>query len=381
MDNHATTRVDPRVVEAMLPYFTERYGNAASRNHAFGWIAQEAVDVAREQIAELIGGSPRDLVFTSGATESINLALFGAARSYRSRGDHIVTVATEHKAALDSCKALEAEGFRVTYVVPDREGLVSAEQIAAEVTDQTIVVSVMHVNNEIGVVQPLAEICEAVKAANEKCLVHCDAVQGIGKLPLSVDDCGLDLVSITAHKLYGPKGVGALWVRRRPRIRLTAIIYGGGHERGMRSGTLPVPNIVGFGRACAIAAAEMSQEAPRITAMRDHLLAGVRGRVDGVTVNGSLAHRVPANLNLSFERVDGEALLLALVKGVAVSSGAACSSASREPSYVLRAIGVSDELAHSSIRFGIGRFNTDAEIDRVIELVVEAVETVRRSRA
>ena len=378
MDNHATTSVDPRVLDAMLPYFSERFGNAASRSHAYGWMAEEAVDVAREQIAGLIGGGPRDLVITSGATESINLALKGAARSYRSRGEHIVTVATEHKAVLDSCKALTRDGFRVTYVSPGSDGLVTPDQIAAEVGSDTIIASVMHVNNEIGVVQPIEDIAAAVKRVNESCLVHCDAVQGAGKLPFSVDGSHLDLVSITAHKLYGPKGVGALWVRRRPRIRLIPLIDGGGHERGMRSGTLAVPNIVGFGKACEIAAAEMADEAPRIRAMRGRLLEGIRDGAGGIFVNGCLEHRVPGNLNLSFEGVDGEALLLAVSKGVAVSSGAACSSASREPSYVLRAIGVPDERAHTSIRFGLGRFNTGDQVEEVIELVIGALARLRR---
>jgi cysteine desulfurase len=373
--------VDPRVLEAMLPYFTEQFGNAASRNHEYGWIAEQAVEIAREQIAGLIGGSPRDLVLTSGATESINLALKGVARAYRSRGDHIVTVATEHKAALDSCKTLEAEGIRVTYLLPQPDGRVSAEQVAAQVDDRTIAVSVMHVNNEIGVVQPIADIAAAVKAVNERCFVHCDAVQGVGKLALSVDDAAIDLLSITAHKIYGPKGSGALWVRRRPRIRLSPLIDGGGHERGMRSGTLAVPNIVGFGKACEVAGSEMAAESPRVAALRDRLLAGIVAGSDGVSVNGSLEHRVPGNLNVSFESVDGEALLLSLAKHVAISSGAACSSASLEPSYVLRAIGVSDELAHASIRFGLGRFNTADEVERVIELVVESVAAVRTHRA
>ncbi len=376
MDNHSTTPVDPRVVEVMLPYFTERFGNAASRSHAFGWMAEEAVNVAREQIAALIGGSPGDLVITSGATESDNLAIKGVARSYRERGSHIVTCATEHKAVLDSCARLETEGFSVTRLVPGRDGLVSPEQVAGAVTDDTILCSVMHVNNEIGVVQPIAAIAEAVKARREQCLFHCDAVQGIGKLPFDVGAMGVDLVSVSAHKMYGPKGVGALWVRRRPRIRLIPLLDGGGHERGMRSGTLPVPSVVGFGRACELAGAEMATEAARVGALRDRLWAGISSRLAGVFVNGSMTARVPGNLNVSFDGVDGEALLLSL-KEVAVSSGAACTSATLEPSYVLRALGVSDPLAHASIRFGLGRFNTAEEVERVIELVATAVERLR----
>jgi cysteine desulfurase len=376
LDNLATTRCDPRVLEAMLPYFTEHYGNAASRSHPFGWTAEAAVDLAREQIAGLIGASAREIVLTSGATEANNLAIKGAASGNRSRGDHIVTVATEHKAVLDPCKRLAAEGYRVTILTPDRDGLVTPAQVAAAVDEGTILVSVMHVNNEIGVVQPIAEIGQAIKEKNPKTLFHCDAAQGAGKLPFAVEAMHVDLVSMSAHKMYGPKGVGALWVRRRPRVRLDALLDGGGHERGLRSGTLPVPLVVGFGAACDLALAELPGEAERIRGLRDRLYHGITSQLDGLHVNGSLEHRVPGNLNLSFGGVDGESLLMAL-KDVAISSGSACTSASLEPSYVLRCLGVDDELAHASIRFGIGRFNSEEEIDYTIALVVDQVRRLR----
>lgn len=376
MDNHSTTPADPRVVEAMLPYFTEHFGNAASRNHIYGWTAEAAVENAREQIAALIGGEGKELVFTSGATEANNLAIKGAAAFYRKQGNHIVTVETEHKAVLDSCKRLEREGFEVTYLKPDRQGLVSAEQVAAAVTAQTILVSVMAANNEIGVIQPLEAIGAAIKAKNPKTLFHADIVQAAGKVPLDVQRARLDLASLTAHKMYGPKGIGALWVRRKPRVRLEPILDGGGHERGMRSGTLPVPLIVGFGKAAELARLEMADEAERLTRLRDRLLTGLQARLPEVYVNGSLADRLPGNLNISFAYVEGESLLMAL-KNVAVSSGSACTSASLEPSYVLRALGVGDELAHSSIRFGLGRFNSEAEVDYVIALLGTAVERLR----
>ncbi|HTM22650.1 MAG TPA: aminotransferase class V-fold PLP-dependent enzyme [Kofleriaceae bacterium] len=378
MDNQATTRVDPRVLEAMLPWFSEEYGNAASKSHAFGWAAEAAVDRAREQLAGVLEASPAEIEFTSGATEANNLALLGAARAARAAGggDHLVTVATEHKSVLDVCRHLEGEGFRVSYLPPGADGLITPEAVAAAVEPGTALVSVMLVNNEIGVVQPVAAIAAAVKSKSPATLVHCDAAQALGKLPLTVPAFGVDLIALSAHKVYGPKGIGALWVRRRPRVRLEPILHGGGHERGLRPGTLPVPLIVGFGAATALAAAGLADEAPRIAGLRDRLLAGITGRVDGVTVNGSLAQRVAGNLNLSFAGVDGEALLMSM-RDVAVSSGSACTSASLEPSYVLRALGVDDELAHASIRFGIGRFNTEAEIDRTIELVAGAVTQLR----
>jgi cysteine desulfurase len=376
MDNHSTTPVDPRVLETMLPYFTQHFGNAASRNHVFGWTAEAAVDHARAQVAALIGGDAKEIVFTSGATEAINLALKGVATYYRKQGNHLVTVETEHKATLDTVKRLSREGCEVTVLPVDKDGLVTPEQVAAAVTDRTILVSVMMANNEIGVVQPIAAIVKAVKAKNRKTLVHSDIVQAVGKIPVDVEGLELDLASVSAHKMYGPKGIGALWVRRRPRVRIDPIIDGGGHERGMRSGTLPVPLIVGFGKAAELAQHELAGEAVRLRRLRDRLLAGLQAGLTEIYVNGSLEHRLPGNLNVSFAFVEGESLLMAL-KDVAVSSGSACTSASLEPSYVLRALGIGDELAHTSIRFGIGRFNTEAEIDYTIDLVVHAVKRLR----
>ncbi len=376
MDNHSTTAVDLRVVHAMLPFFTNHYGNAASRNHSFGWMAEAAVENARGQLAALLGGDAKEIVFTSGATESNNLAIKGAASFLRKQGNHIITVETEHKSVLDTCKRLQREGFEVTYLTPAKDGLVTPEQVVAAMTDKTIVVSIMVANNEIGVVQPIEAIGAAIKARNPKCLFHTDAVQAYGKIPFDVEKSKVDLASITAHKLYGPKGIGALWVRRKPRVRIDPLIDGGGHERGMRSGTLPVPMIVGFGKAAELARLEMEDEAVRLRALRDRLHHGISSKLTETYVNGSLEHRLPGNLNISFAFVEGESLLMAL-KDVAVSSGSACTSASLEPSYVLRALGVGDELAHTSIRFGLGRFNTDAEVDYVIELVVKSVERLR----
>ena len=376
MDNHSTTRVDPRVVEAMLPYFTEHFGNAASRNHAFGWHAEAAVERAREQVAALIGGSGKEIVFTSGATESDNLAIKGAASFNVKRGKHIVTVETEHKAVLDTCKRLEREGWTVTYLKPAPDGLVTPEHVADAVRPDTTVVSVMLANNEIGVVEPIEAIGAAVKAKNKNTVFHCDAVQGVGKIPFDVEKSKVDLASMSAHKMYGPKGIGALWVRRKPRVRIDPLIDGGGHERGMRSGTLPVPLIVGFGAACEIARTEMADEAVRLRRLRDRLHQAIAKRLQHVYVNGSMEHRLPGNLNISFAFVEGESLLMAL-KDVAVSSGSACTSASLEPSYVLRALGIGEELAHTSIRFGIGRFNTEEEIDYAIEQTVKATEHLR----
>jgi cysteine desulfurase len=378
MDNHSTTQVDPRVLETMLPYFTTAYGNAASRNHAFGWTAEAAVENARKQIAKLIGGDPdgKEIVWTSGATEANNLAIKGAASFYKKQGNHIITVATEHKSVLDTCKRLQREGYEVTYLTPQKDGLVTPEMVTAAMTDKTVLVSLMLANNEIGVVQDVDAIGAAIKAKNPKTLFHIDAVQGAGKVPFDVAKARADLVALSAHKMYGPKGVGALWVRRKPRVRIDPLIDGGGHERGMRSGTLPVPLIVGFGKAAELAQQEMSAEAVKLRALRDRLYRGITSRLTETYVNGSLERRLPGNLNISFAFVEGESLLMAL-KDVAVSSGSACTSASLEPSYVLRALGVGDELAHTSIRFGIGRFNTEAEIDYVIDLVAKSVERLR----
>ena len=376
MDNHSTTPVDPRVLEAMLPYFTEHFGNAASRNHAFGWTAEAAVDNARAQVAALIGGDAKEIVFTSGATEAINLAIKGAAAFYKKQGNHVITVETEHKATLDTCKRLEREGCTVTYLRPSSDGLVTPEQVADAVTDKTVVVSIMMANNEIGVIQPIGDIVRAVKAKNGKTLVHSDIVQAAGKIPVDVEALKLDLASLSAHKMYGPKGIGALWVRRKPRVRIDPMIDGGGHERGMRSGTLPVPQIVGFGKAAEVAAEELPTEAIRLRALRDRLHQGIRSKLSETYINGSMEHRLPGNLNISFAFVEGESLLMAL-KDVAVSSGSACTSASLEPSYVLRALGVGEELAHTSIRFGLGRFNTEDEVDYTVDLVVKSVERLR----
>jgi cysteine desulfurase len=375
MDNNSTTRCDPRVVEAMLPYFTERYGNAASRHHAFGWAAKDAVDAAREQVATLIGAGPREIVFTSGATESDNLAVKGVAGMYRGRGDHIVTAATEHKAVLDPCRRLEREGFRLTVLPIDRFGRVAAEQVAEALTEKTILVSVMAANNEVGTLQPVRDIGRLCKERGV--LFHTDAVQAAGKVPLDVDEIGADLLSLSAHKMYGPKGVGALYVRSAsPRVRLVPLFDGGGHERGMRSGTLPVPLVVGFGLACEIAGAEMAAEAERLLDLRERLRRGICQGLEEVSLNGHPTERLPGNLNLSFAYVDGNALLMNL-RDVAVSSGSACTSADPEPSYVLRAMGVEDELAHSSIRFGLGRFNTQEEVDHVIKEVIRVVTHLR----
>ncbi|HMU40057.1 MAG TPA: IscS subfamily cysteine desulfurase [Pseudomonadota bacterium] len=374
MDYHSTTPVDPRVVDAMLPYFSTHFGNAASRNHLFGWTAEKAVDDAREQVARLIGAAGKELVFTSGATESNNLALKGAAHFYKDRGNHIITSQIEHKSVLDSCKRLELEGFDVTYLPVGPDGILRPETVKQAMTDRTILVSVMFANNEIGTVQPLKDIGAVVKERGA--LFHTDAVQGIGKISFDVNDVQADLVSLTAHKLYGPKGIGALYVRRKPRVRLEAQMDGGGHERGLRSGTLNVPGIVGFGKACEIAQNEMVAESARIARQRDRLEMSLMAALPHVFRNGSLEHRLPGNSNLSFAYVEGEGLLMAL-KDVAVSSGSACTSASLEPSYVLRALGIGEELAHTSIRFGLGRFTTDEEVDFVIRLTVEKVRRLR----
>jgi cysteine desulfurase len=374
MDCHATTPVDPRVLEAMLPYFKEEFGNAASKSHVFGWRAEEAVEAARAEVAGLIGASAREIVFTSGATESDNLAIKGAAHFYRERGRHLVTCRTEHKAVLDPMHRLEREGFEVTYLPVAPDGRLDPAAVRDAIRPDTILVSIMHANNETGVLHPIEEIGRLTR---EKGVVfHCDAVQSVGKVPFDVEAMNVDLASISAHKMYGPKGVGALYVRRKPRVRLIAEIDGGGHERGYRSGTLNVPGIVGLGKACALAGAERDAEAARVLALRERLRAGLLSRVERVTVNGSLEHRLPGNLNVSFAYVEGEALMMA-VKDVAVSSGSACTSASLEPSYVLRALGVPDDLAHSSIRFGLGRFTTGEEVDHVVELFATKVRKLR----
>jgi len=376
MDNHSTTPVDPRVVEEMLPYFTTKFGNAASRSHQYGWEAEEAVDHARERIARLIGAKDsKEIVFTSGATESDNLAIKGVAEFYKDKGNHIVTTVTEHKAVLDTCKRLEKEGYEVTYLGVGKDGRVDPDDVKRAIKDKTILVSVMLANNEIGTVQPLEEIGKITRERGV--LLHSDAVQGIGKVDFDVQKANVDLASLTAHKIYGPKGIGALYVRRsKPRVRLVAQMDGGGHERGMRSGTLPVPMIVGFGKACDIMATEGKAESARLLLLRERLRDRIMGRLDEVYVNGSMEHRLPGSLNISFNFVEGEGLMMA-IKDVAVSSGSACTSASLEPSYVLRALGVGDELAHSSIRFGLGRFNTEEEVDYVADLVVDKVERLR----
>jgi cysteine desulfurase len=375
MDNNSTTRVDPRVVEAMLPYFTEKFGNAASRSHPFGWEAEAAVEEARDQIATLIGASGKEIIFTSGATESNNLAIKGVAAMYKKKGNHIITQATEHKAVLDTCKRLERDGFQVTYLPVDKAGQVHAEQIREAITPKTVLVSIMAANNEIGSLQPIQAIGKLCK--EKGVLFHTDAVQAVGKIPVDVEDMGIDLLSLTAHKIYGPKGIGALYVRKRdPRVRLEPQIDGGGHERGMRSGTLPVPSIVALGEACAIAHREMDTESQRTFRLRERLRKGIMDRLPETYLNGHPTERLPGNANISFAYVEGEGLMMG-IKDVAVSSGSACTSASLEPSYVLRALGVGDELAHSSIRFGIGRFNTEAEVDYVIDHVVYEVNRLR----
>lgn len=374
MDYQATTPLDPRVLEAMMPYFTDRFGNAASRSHPFGWTAEEASEKAREQVAALIGGAGREIVWTSGATESINLAIKGIAGFYQDRGNHIVTCKTEHPAVLDTCKRLERSGFEVTYLDVDASGRLDPEAVRRAMTDKTLLVSIMAANNEIGTVHPVAEIGAIVK--EKGAFFHVDAVQAAGKIPFDVNEVKADLVSLSSHKMYGPKGVGALWIRRRPRVRLSSIIDGGGHERGMRSGTINVPGVVGFGAAAEIAKAEMADEAARLLHLKQKLQREIQKNLDMVHLNGHPEHRIPGNLNLSFSYVEGEGLMMAL-KDVALSSGSACTSASLEPSHVLRACGVDEELAHSSIRFGLGRFTTEEEVEFVAKLVVEKVNKLR----
>ena len=375
MDNHATTALDPRVLEAMLPYMTKIYGNAASRNHQFGWEAEQGVDKAREQIAKLIGASPKEIIFTSGATEGNNLAIKGVAEMYREKGNHIITQVTEHKAVLDTCKRLEKNGYRVTYLPVQPDGLVSVADIEAAITPETILVTVMYANNEIGTVNPIREIGALCHAKGV--LFHTDGVQAVGKIPVDVAKDNIDLLSLSGHKIYGPKGVGALYVRRRnPRVQLNAQIDGGGHERGMRSGTLNVPGIVGLGEACELAMHEMAAETARLTGLRDYLKAKLEAALDYGAVNGNMDHHLPGNLNMSFVYVEGESLLMG-INDIAVSSGSACTSATLEPSYVLKALGLGDDVAHSSIRFGLGRFNTKEEVDYVADKLIDTVLKLR----
>jgi len=375
MDNHATTPVDPGVLEAMLPYFRDKFGNAAS-NHSYGWEAGAAVDEAREQVARLIHASaPKEIIFTSGATESDNLAIKGVAESYKDKGNHIITCVTEHRAVLDSCKTLERKGYRVTYLPVDRYGFLDPEKVQEAITEKTILISVMAANNEIGTIHPIQAIG---KIAKEKGIIfHCDATQGVAKIPVDVEAMGIDLLSLSGHKIYGPKGVGALYVRsKNPRVRLAPILDGGGHEEGMRSGTLNVPGIVGLGKACEIGREELQQESQRLTQLRERLKDGIFGWLDGVYLNGHPTRRLPGNVNISFAYVDGESLLMGL-KEIALSSGSACTSTTLEPSHVLRAIGVEDNLAYATLRFGLGRLNTDEEVDYTIGRVVEEVTRLR----
>jgi cysteine desulfurase len=375
MDYHATTPVDPRVVEAMVPFFTQHFGNPASRNHAFGWEAEEAVDEARKNVADLIGASAKEVIFTSGATEANNLAIKGVAEMYREKGNHVITCVTEHKAVIDTCKKLEKQGGRVTYLPVQKDGRIDLDQLRDSITDKTILITIMAANNEIGVLQPTAEIGAIAK--EKGVIFHTDAVQAAGKVPFDVNQLKVDLVSVTAHKMYGPKGIGALYVRRRnPRVLLAEQINGGGHERGMRSGTLNVPGIVGFGKAAAIAKAEMPAESERLRGLRDKLNAALHTGLDEIYINGSMEHRLPHNLNISFAYVEGESLLMG-INDVAVSSGSACTSASLEPSYVLKALGAGDDLAHSSIRFGLGRWSTEEEVGYVVEKLTSVVRRLR----
>jgi cysteine desulfurase len=375
MDYHATTPVDPRVLEAMLPFFNAHFGNPASRNHAFGWEAEEAVEKARKQVADLIGANAKEIIFTSGATEANNLAIKGVAEMYREKGNHIITCVTEHKAVIDTCKKLEKMGARVTYLPVQKDGRISLDDLRAAITDKTILITIMTANNEIGVLQPIEEIGGIAK--EKGILFHTDAVQAVGKVPFDVTKAKADLVSMSAHKMYGPKGVGALYVRRRnPRVLLAEQISGGGHERGMRSGTLNVPGIVGFGKAAELCRLEMAADTERLSQLRDRLNEKLHKNLDEIYINGSVEHRLPHNLNISFAYVEGESLLMG-INDVAVSSGSACTSASLEPSYVLKALGAGDDLAHSSIRFGLGRWTTEEEVDYVVEKLTSVVRRLR----
>ncbi len=374
LDYQSTTPTDPRVVEKMLPYFTEKFGNPHSRSHHYGWEAEEATEIAREEVARLIGASSKEIVFTSGATESNNLAIKGVARFYGDQKKHIITVVTEHKCVLDTCRHLEREGFEITYLPVQQNGLIDLTELKRALRPDTLIVSVMAVNNEIGVIQPLAEIGKLCR--DNGTFFHTDAAQAFGKIPLDVEAMNIDMMSISGHKIYGPKGIGALFVRRRPRVRLEALIHGGGQERGMRSGTLPTPLVVGLGEAARLAGLEMKDEAERIRHLSDKFMTAIHDNIKDVYLNGDREQRWPGNINLSFAYIEGESMIMA-IKDLAVSSGSACTSASLEPSYVLRSLGVSEELAHTSIRFGIGRFTTDAEIDRAIEIVCGAIDKLR----
>jgi cysteine desulfurase len=374
LDYQATTPMDPRVLEAMMPYFTHQFGNPHSRSHSYGWEAEEGVEKARGQVAKLIGADEKEVIFTSGATESNNLAIRGVAEFYKDRKNHIVTTVTEHKCVLDTCRHLEQSGFEVTYLPVQKNGLIDLEALRAAVTDKTVVVSVMAVNNEIGVIQPLAEIGKICR--EKKAFFHTDAAQAVGKIPLDVEAMNIDLMSISGHKIYGPKGIGALYVRRKPRVRLVPLIVGGGQERGFRSGTLPTPLCVGLGEAAEIAMNEMEGEAKRLAKLQARMLKGLQDRLPEIFVNGDLEHRIPGNLNISFAYVEGESLMMG-IKNLAVSSGSACTSASLEPSYVLRALGVEEELAHTSLRIGLGRFTTEHEVDTAVEELVRHVKKLR----
>ena len=374
LDYQATTPMDPRVLDAMLPYFTEKFGNPHSRNHQYGWEAEDGIEAAREEIAQLIGADAREVIFTSGATESNNIAIKGVAEFYKDKKNHIITCVTEHKCVLDSCRHLEQAGFKVTYLPVMQNGLVDLNELANAITEQTVLVSIMAVNNEIGVIQPLAEIGKLCRSKGV--FFHTDAAQAVGKMPIDVEEMQIDLLSISGHKIYGPKGIGALFVRRKPRVRLVPIINGGGQERGMRSGTLPTPLCVGLGEACRIARLEMVDEAKRLQKLQDRFLAAINKELDEIYINGDITSRIPGNLNISFAYVEGESLMMG-IKNLSVSSGSACTSASLEPSYVLRALGVEEELAHTSLRIGFGRFTTDAEVDKAIADITGAVKKLR----
>jgi cysteine desulfurase len=374
LDYQATTPMDPRVLEAMMPYFTHQFGNPHSRSHSYGWEAEEGVEKARGQVAKLIGADEKEVIFTSGATESNNLAIRGVAEFYKDRKNHVVTTVTEHKCVLDTCRHLEQSGFEVTYLPVQKNGLIDLDVLRAAVTDKTVVVSVMAVNNEIGVIQPLAEIGKICR--EKKAFFHTDAAQAVGKIPLDVEAMNIDLMSISGHKIYGPKGIGALYVRRKPRVRLVPLIVGGGQERGFRSGTLPTPLCVGLGEAAEIAMNEMEGEAKRLAKLQARMLKGLQDRLPEIFINGDLEHRIPGNLNISFAYVEGESLMMG-IKNLAVSSGSACTSASLEPSYVLRALGVEEELAHTSLRIGLGRFTTEHEVDTAVDELVRHVKKLR----
>ena len=374
LDYQATTPLDPSVLDAMMPFLTEKFGNPHSRNHAYGWEAEDAVEKARAEIAALIGADPKEIIFTSGATESNNLAIKGVGRFYKDRKNHIITCATEHKCVLESCRHMGQEGCEVTYLHVTKNGLINLDQLRGAITDQTALVSIMGVNNEIGVIQPMAEIGAICR--ENGIFFHSDCAQAVGKIPLDVNEMNIDLMSISGHKIYGPKGVGALYVRRKPRVRLTPLFSGGGQERGMRSGTLPTPLCVGLGEACAIAGREMAQESERLHYLRDRLYKGIAGQLPEVYINGDLDHRIPGNLNLSFAYVEGESLMMG-IKNLYVSSGSACTSASLEPSYVLRALGVAEDLAHTSLRLGLGRFTTEQDVDAAVEEIVTQVKKLR----